>query len=103
AVAEDPGRLAEQVQDRLVAGKFRQHDLDRDMVAGLDVVAAIDFAHAAGRDPLVEFVDAAELRADAGMAEARRNPRLVVVAHLLSLPPWTDLRGAAVQRARHRS
>ena len=70
-MVEDRGFLAEQRQDRLVAGEFRQDDLDRDVVAGLDVVAAIDLAHAAGRDAFVEFVDAAELRADAGVRQVR--------------------------------
>ena len=59
-------------------GEFRQHDLDRDVIAGLDVVAAIDLAHAAGCDALVELVDAAELRAHGRGADIRQYLRLVV-------------------------
>src|SRR5690606_36344789 len=66
----DRGFLAKQRQSGLVVGEFRQDDLDRHGVAGLDVVAAIDFAHAAGGDARIEFVDAAQLRADVGADEA---------------------------------
>ena len=71
-VIEDRRFLAEQRKDGLVAGEFGQHDLDRDMIAGLDVVATIDFAHAAGCDPLVEFVDGAELCTHTRIGDVRR-------------------------------
>ena len=55
--------LAEQRERRLVLGELGQHQLDRDRVAGLDRVALVDLAHAAGADQLVDLVDAVEPRA----------------------------------------
>src|SRR3954452_14712499 len=80
-MVEDRRFLAEQGQDRRVTGKFGQDDLDGDMVAGLDVMATVDLAHAAECDPLVKFVDAAELRTDGGVGHLRRYSRLVIGAH----------------------
>ena len=80
-MVEDRRFLAEQRQDGLVARELRQHDLDRDLIAGLDVVAAIDLAHAAGRDALVELVDAAELRAD---GRVRASGKICVLSSLIT-------------------
>ena len=54
------GFLAKQRHGRFVLGQFRQHQLDGDGVAGLDRVALVDLAHAAGRNDLVDLIDAVQ-------------------------------------------
>ena len=67
--AKDGAFLLEQRKDRLIAGELRQHRLDGDRLAGLDVVAAIDLAHAAGRDALVDLIGV--VQPDAGIERRR--------------------------------
>ena len=55
----------------------RQHDLDRDVIARLDVVAAVNFAHPARSKALVELVDTAELGAHHRVADIGQYLRLV--------------------------
>ena len=74
---EDRRFLADQRQDRLVVRVFGQHDLDRNVIARLDVVAAVNLAHAARSKALVELVDAAELGASGRRADIRQYLRLV--------------------------
>ncbi len=80
-VGEDGRFLAEQRQHGLVAGELRQHDLDRHRIVGLDVVAAIDLAHAAEGDVLVDLEDAVELGAGPDGFGGRNDACLVVGGH----------------------
>jgi hypothetical protein len=61
-VKQNPGFLAEQLQNQLILGEFRKDDLDGERIAGLDVVALEHLAHAADADQRIDLVNAIELR-----------------------------------------
>ena len=62
-VVQGGGFPSKQRERGFVLGQFRQHQLDRDRVAGLDGVALVDFSHAADADLAVDLIDAIEARA----------------------------------------
>ena len=88
------GFLAEERQRRLVLREIGPDDLDGDDVAGLDAVAFVDFAHAAGADVRSTWKMPLRLAPGAPPARIGENPR----THGLSPaapPPRRDGRAVA--------
>jgi hypothetical protein len=62
-IVQGGGFLAKQGERRFVFDQFSQHHLDGHRISGLDGVAFVDLAHAAGADLALDLIDAVEPRA----------------------------------------